>query len=428
MGSKRLKAIAVKGTQDVPVADRDFLERISQRNTNLINESILKLTFETFGTAGLSDMVNARGGFPTRNWQTGICEHMDNINGPAINATVLTGEKHCFGCPISCGRISRVEYDGHEISGEGPEYETVGAFGGFCAIEDIKAITYIHNLCDDYGIDTISAGASVAFAMECFEKGLLSESDSDGIELRFGNPNAAIACIHKIAKREGFGDFLSEGTRRMSQKVGHGSEAFAMQVKGLELPVYDPRAAKMCGLGYATSVRGGCHVTGYIQGPTFLDIPFLAIPDSKILDPLVGDPAEVHVLKDLQDASTMFDSSGACKFMGMVLDTKEWCDMIAHATGWEFDEEAFRRTGEMIYNLQRLFNVREGVGRKDDTLPKRLLEEPLPEGPAEGQVVENLDELLDAYYELRGWDKQTGIPRPGKLRELGLEEYTEIVR
>ena len=428
MGSKRLKAIVARGTKEVEVANKEAFEEVSERNISLINESILKATFESFGTVAVTDMVNERGGYPTRNWQTGVCAHIEKINGPAMNEKVLIDKKNCFSCPISCGRVTRVKEGPYAITGEGPEYESNGAFGGYCALDDIEAITFIHNLCDDYSIDPISAGGSIAFAMECFEKGLLTTSDTDGIELKFGDADAAITCIHKLAKREGFGDLLADGSRKMSEKIGKGSDSFAMQVKGLELPVYDPRAAKMCGLGYATSVRGGCHITGYVQGPTFLDIPFLVIPDSKIKDPLVADPAEVKVLKDLQDAFTMFDSSGACKFMGMILATKEWCDMLANVTGWKFDEDDFRKTGERIYNLQKLFNAREGMTRADDTLPKRLLEEPLPEGKAKGQVVDRFDELLDAYYELRGWDKQTSNPTPEKLRELGLEEYIDIVR
>lgn len=428
MGSKRLKSIVVRGTKEPQIANKEVFERVCKKNTDLINESVLKIVFETYGTCAVTDMVNAKGGYPTRNWQTGISPFIEKISGPAVREKVLVDIKHCFGCPISCGRVSVVKTGPYAISGEGPEYETNWAFAGSCAIPDVEATTYIHNLCDNYGMDPISAGSTIAFAMECFEKGILTTSDTDGIELRFGDADAAIAMVHKIARREGFGDLLAEGTRFLSRKIGRDTERFAIQVKGLELPAYDPRAAKMCGLGYATSNRGGCHIIAYVQGPTFLDIPFLVIPDSKIKDPLVADPAEVKVLTDLQDAFAIFDSAGACKFMGIILETKEWCDMLANATGWKFDVTDFRKTGERIWNLQKLFNVREGLTRADDTLPKRLLEEPLPEGPAKGHVVDKLDELLDTYYELRGWDKQTGKPTPEKLRELGLEEYIDIVK
>ncbi|MBT9141005.1 MAG: hypothetical protein DDT30_01591 [Dehalococcoidia bacterium] len=277
-----------------------------------------------------------------------------------------------------------------------------------------------HNLCDDYGLDVISAGSVIAFAMECYQKGVLTKSETDGLELMFGDPDVIIQLTHKIAKREGMGDLLAEGTKRMAEKLGKGTERFAMHVKGLELPAYDPRAAKICGLSFATANRGGDHITSYVEGPAFMDVPLLIVEESKIEDPLVENPAETRVVKDLEDANTVFDAMGTCKFMGMALTAEDWADMIANCVGWEFDVGDFRRLGERIYNLARAFNVREGLTRADDTLPKRLLEDPMPEGAAKGHVVEKLDEMLDAYYEFRGRDKETGKPTPEKLKELGL--------
>jgi aldehyde:ferredoxin oxidoreductase len=230
-----------------------------------------------------------------------------------------------------------------------------------------------------------------------------------------------IALVHKIAKREGIGDLLAEGTRQMAQRLGRGSERFAMNVKGLELPAYDSRGAKITGLAFATANRGGDHITAYVQAPTYLAAPFLVIEESEIQDPLKENPEEAKVVKELEDALTVFDAAGCCKFMGLALDADEWSAIVATLTGWDFGVEEFRKTGERIYNLERVFNIREGITRTDDTLPRRLLEEPLPEGPAEGQV-NNLEILLDPYYEFRGWDKATGKPTPEKLKELGLEE------
>jgi len=229
--------------------------------------------------------------------------------------------------------------------------------------------------------------------------------------------------IHKIAKREGIGNLLAEGTRRMAQKLDKGSEKFAMNVKGLELPAYDSRAVQITGLAYAVANRGGDHVTAYIQGPTFLDIPFLCIPDSQIKDCLVADPGEVHILVALENVMTALDTLGACKFMGFCVSSEEWVELVEHCLGHKFTYEDLVKLGERAYNLARVFNVREGVTRADDTLPPRLFEEPLTEGPAAGKVNENLPAMLDKYYELRGWDKATGKPTPEKLRELGLEEY-----
>jgi len=422
MGSKRLKAIVVKGTKGFEVANKDVFAKVSKTNYDLVNESMLKITLETYGTSMACDMVNIRGGFPTRNWQTGVFPDIEKINGFTLADTLLVDRKHCYACPISCGRVSVVKAGPYACKGEGPEYESIGSFGGMCEIVNLEAITLAHNLCDDYGLDTISTGSSIAFAMECYEKGILTKSETDGLELKFGDPDVMTQLIHKIAKREGIGDFLAEGTKRMAEKLGKGTERFAMNVKGLEMPAYDPRAAKICGLGFATANRGGDHITAYIEGPTFMDIPFLCVEYSKIEDPLVENPAEAKILKDLEDSLTVFDAMGTCKFMGMALATEDWVDMIANCVGWKFDVSDFRKLGERIYNLARAFSVREGLTRVDDSLPKRLLEEPMPEGAAKGHRVEKLGQMLDAYYGFRGWDKKTGKPTPEKLKELGLSD------
>jgi aldehyde:ferredoxin oxidoreductase len=424
MGSKRLKAVAVRGKKAVKLADAPAFSQTAKKQFELINQSMVKVAMESFGTNVVIDMVHAKGGFPTRNWQTGVFPNLEEINAQALSEKVLVQPKGCFACPLKCARVSVIRtgrFQGYK--GEGPEYESVGTFGGQCQIDDLEAITMAHYLSNEYGLDTISAGASIAFAMECFEKGILTKSDADGLDVAFGNAEVMIELVHKMAKREGFGDFLAEGTRRMSQKLGRGSERFAMHVKGLELPAYDSRAVQITGLAYAVANRGGDHITAYIQGPTFLDIPFLVIPDSKINDPLVADPDEVHVLVDLENVLTALDTFGACKFMGMCVASEEWVKLVEHCLGRPFGYEDMMRLGEMAYNLARVFNIREGLTRADDTLPARLLEEPLPEGPAQGKVNENLDAMLDKYYELRGWDRATGKPTPEKLTELGLEEY-----
>ena len=421
MGSKRLKAVAARGTQEIKIANKDVFSQISKRNRDLVNESLLKITLETFGTAMVTDLVNVRGGFPTRNWQTGVVPDIDKISGIALESTLLVDRKHCYSCPISCCRVSVVKSGPYACKGEGPEYETIGAFGAMCALEKLEAVTLAHNLCDDYGLDVISTGSTIAFAIECYEKGILTKADTDGLELKFGDADVVIQLIHKIAKREGIGDLLAEGTKRVAAKLDQGAERFAMQVKGLELPAYDPRAAKICGLAFATANRGGDHITAYVEGPAFVDIPFLCVEDSRIEDWMVENPAEAKVVKDLEDALTVFDCAGTCKFMGMALATEDWVDMIANCVGWEFTVSDFRKAGERVYNLARAFNVREGLTRADDTLPKRLLEEPLPEGASQGHMVKKLDQSLDAYYEFRGWDKKTGKPTPEKLKELNLD-------
>jgi aldehyde:ferredoxin oxidoreductase len=427
MGAKRLKAVAARGTQEIRLANRTVFSEIAKRNYDLVNESMMKITFETYGTAMVADLVNVRGGFPTRNWQTGVNPDVEKISGIALESTLLVDRKHCYACPISCARVSVVKSGPYACKGEGPEFETIGAFGAMCGLDNLEAITLAHNLCDDYGLDVVSAGSTIAFAIECYEKGILTKGQTDGLELRFGDADVVIQLIHKIAKREGIGDLLAEGTKRVAAKLNKGAERFAMHVKGLELPAYDPRAAKICGLAFATANRGGDHITAYIEGPAFIDIPFLCVEESRIEDAMVENPAEAKVVKDLEDALTVFDCMGTCKFMGMAMAIEDWVDMIGTCVGWEFTVKDFRQVGERVYNLARAFNVREGLTRADDALPRRLLEEPLPEGPAEGHKVEKFDQMLDAYYEFRSWDKKTGKPTPEKLRELGLNSVLDKI-
>ncbi|MFX0062716.1 MAG: aldehyde ferredoxin oxidoreductase family protein [Candidatus Hermodarchaeota archaeon] len=419
MGSKRLKAIASRGTKNIEIADVTKYREEAKKRFDWVNQSLLKMTLEVYGTATILDMVNVQGGLPTNNWQTGVFPGADNINGTAINERILIDRKACFACPIACGRLAEIKEGAYASKGEGPEYESLGSFGSMCGIDNLEAITLAHFLCNEYGIDTISAGGTIAFAMECYEKGILTNNDTDGLELNFGNVDAMIELVHKIAKREGIGDLLAEGSKFMSEKLGKGSERFAMHVKGLELPAYDSRAAKITGLAYATANRGGDHITAYIEGPTFLSMPFLIVEEADVGDILQEIPETARVLKDFEDAFGVFDAIGGCKFMGMVLTADDWADLISKLIGKEFAAIDFRKTGERIYNLQRAYNIREGATREHDTLPKRLLEDPLPEGPAKGHVV-NLDALLDPYYNYRGWDKN-GIPTPEKLKELGLD-------
>jgi len=422
MGSKKLKAIAARGTKKIEIAKPEIFSQVAKKQYDLIRDSMLKVGLETHGTNLLLDMVNVRGGLPTRNWQIGMFSRETKINGPALTENLLKDRVACFACPIACGRVSEIKtgkWTGKE--GEGPEYESVVLLGSACDVDDLNAITMANFLCNEYGLDTISVGSVIAFAMECYEKGILTKKDTGGMEIKFGDPDVLVELTEKIGKREGIGDLLGEGVKRVAEKLGKGSERFAMHVKGLELPAYDSRAAKITGLGYAVASRGGDHMTGYIQGPTFIDTPFLIVDDSKIADVYVPQPKDATVLRDLENALTMFDVTGTCKFMGLMLDAKEWVDLIASVTGWEFTIGDFKKTGERVVNLSRAFNMRDGFSRADDTLPKRLLEEPMPDGPAKGHRVEQLDELLDYYYEARGWDKKTGKPTPEKLRELGLE-------
>jgi aldehyde:ferredoxin oxidoreductase len=432
MGSKKLKAVVCSGKTKIELHDSEEFKKISKKQIGYLNESVLKVGFEAFGTNLVADMVNARGGYPTLNWQKGVFDQIEEMNGQAMTEKVLVKELACFGCPIACGRgtaIKQGKWAGR--SGEGPEYETTNMFGACCGIADMNAVTMANYLCNEYGLDTISAGSSIAFAMECFEKGILTKEMTGGIDIKFGDADLIVELVEKIAKREGIGDLLAEGTKVMAEKLGGGSSVFAMNVKGLELPAYDPRAAKICGLGFVTANRGGDHITAFIEAPTFIDAPILIVEESSIEDPLNAKPEEAKILMDMEDALTSLDALGGCKFMGALLKAEDLVDLIRNATGWtDFSVDDFRKCGERIYNLGRVYCNREGIRRKDDILPDRLMKEPLPEGPAEGMVLdaETLEMLKDAYYNYRGWDLATGIPSPDKLKELGLDGLLEDVK
>jgi len=391
----------------------------------LVNESILKVGFDAFGTNMLSDMVNVRGGYPTMNWQHGEFEQIDEVNAQALTDKVFVEGVNCFACPIICGRGTEIKtgkWRGNK--GEGPEYETTNTLGAMCGVADMEAITMANYRCNEYGLDTISTGSTIAFAMECYQRGALTLEQTEGVALNFGDADIMVEMVEMIALRRGVGDLLAEGTQKMAERLGKGTDHYAMHVKGLELPAYDPRAAKITGLGYVTANRGGDHMTGYIQGPTFLDAPFLIVEESSIRDPFTANPAEAQVLVDMENALTVFDAIGGCKFMGILLTAEDIVGLISSATGWDFSVADFRQSGERIYNLARALSVREGASRSADILPARLTQDPLPGGPAEGMLIESetLEELKDAYYEMRGWDQVLGIPTGDKLRQLALDD------
>lgn len=425
MGSKRLKAIACAGKAPLHLSNPEAFRDSARRQIDLVNESILKIGFEAFGTNMLSDMVNVRGGYPTHNWKEGLFDDIEEVNAQALTDKVFVEGVSCFACPIACGRGTEIrdgKWKGHK--GEGPEYESTNTLGSMCGVADMNAITMANYLCNEYGLDTISTGSTIAFAMECYERGILTNEHTGGMPINFGDADLLVDLTEKIARREGIGDLLAEGTKAMSERLGQGSEHFAMHVKGLEMPAYDPRAAKITGLGYVTANRGGDHMTGYIQGPTFLDAPFLIVEESSIRDPFAANPEEADVLVNMENALAMFDATGGCKFMGILLTAEDIVDLISSATGWDYSVDEFRKSGERIYNLVRAFCIREGIDREHDSLPKRLVEDPLPDGPAEGMVndIDTLEVMKDAYYDYRGWDKTTGKPTREKLKELALEE------
>jgi aldehyde:ferredoxin oxidoreductase len=303
--------------------------------------------------------------------------------------------------------VTEVRGGPYRSRGDGPEYETVWALGADTGVEDLNAITKANYICNELGMDTITAGATVACAMELFEEGVLSEK-AVGRKLNFGSAEAVVDMMSKIGNREGFGDVLAEGAARVAEKYGR-PELF-MGVKKQEMPAYDPRGVFGMGVQYATSNRGGCHVRGYMIAPEILGVP-------QKLDPHTPQgKAETNIA--FQNLTAALDSTGVCLFVTFSIGAPELAAMLKTATGFDYDADEFVQVGERIWNLEKLFNMKAGLTRKDDMLPKRLLSEPMPAGPAKGLTVP-LDEMLTEYYRLRGWDEQ-GAPTREKLAALGL--------
>lgn len=413
MGSKNLKAIAVAGTRKVTVANPEKFRELVTNIRRRVREVDRLKVFGKYGTPGNLEIVNERGIFPTRNFRGGMFEGIGDVNHREQQKRVVK-KVSCHGCPVACGNLTRAGEGPYEgITTEGPEYETFWAFGAQCGNRSIDAIIAADRLCDQLGLDTISTGSTIAFAMECVEKGLLKEPDLDGLNLIFGNHAAMVEMIRRIGYRQGLGDLLANGTRAAAERIGGEAFRFAMQVKGLELAAYDPRGAKGMGVGYATSPRGGCHERGHVTRETFGAPP--------VIDRL-STIGKGTVVKEAQDETAVLDALGMCVFPphqgGM--DMAEIAELASYAIGKTFDPEELMMTGARICNLERLFNIREGFTREDDTLPRRLLEEPMPDGSAKGHLVE-LETLLDDYYRVRGWDGE-GIPTKEMLDRLGLTE------
>jgi len=410
MGSKNLKAVVVRGTGGVKVADNEgFFKACADARATLKANPVTGAGLGAYGTQILMNILNSSGGLPTRNWRDGaIYDKADDISGETLADKYLVRNKGCFGCSMACGRVVKIKDGPFKSEGEGPEYEAGWSFGASCGINDLAAVCNANFLCNEYGMDPITLGSTIACAMELVDKGLIPKEDIDG-NLEFGNAASMVEFTLKTATREGFGDKLALGSYRLAES--YGAPELSMTVKKQEMPAYDARNQQGMGLEYATSNRGGCHVRGYMTSPEILGIPVK-------VDPLVteGKPA---LLKLFQDLTALVDASGICLFTTFGIGLAEIGAMLRTCTGWDMTDEELLQAGDRIWNLEKIYNLGQGFSKKDDTLPPRLLNEPLPDGPAKGKVCE-LGVMLPEYYELRGWDKE-GIPKKDKLTELGLE-------
>ncbi|MGH2811437.1 MAG: aldehyde ferredoxin oxidoreductase family protein [Actinomycetota bacterium] len=412
MGSKNLKAIAVRGTRGVPLARPEEFVLSQWSKKKRLAESRSRQNFTQFGTSATLAPINAIGALPTRNFRETVFEGADKISGELINERYVVAHKACFACTIACGRVSKISDDAGgrftvhtsprnwRQAGEGPEYESMFGFGPEVGVDDPEALIAAHWMCNDYGMDPISAGATIGAAMELAAEGAIGEEITEGA-LDWGQTGRMLELLEKTAFRRGFGDDLAEGSKRLTEKYGR--PEIAMVSKGQEFAAYDGRAMQGRGLSYATSNRGACHLKAEVLRADHKD------PSHE---------GKGKMVAESENSVSTLDSSGLCLFLN---SGATWDDYLAEfnaASGLDFSMEDFVRAGERIWNLERLFNLRAGVTPADDTLPKRMLEEPIPSGPREG-MVNQLESMLAEYYETRAWPG--GIPSEAKLAELGLE-------
>ena len=428
MGSKRLRAIAVRGRGKVEAKDPAALSRLVQwfretydRNADMVHK---------FGTARGVKMLDTDGILPSYNFQRGQFEQAKELTGQAMAETILVDTGTCFACAVSCKREVEVPELGVSPRYGGPEYETIAAGGSLCGIGDLKVLARFNQLCAEYVMDSISAGAIIAFAMECFERGILTSKDTDGIELRFGNAEALVAMTEKIGKREGFGDILAEGAQRAAQRIGRGAEEFALTVKGQEIPMHEPRGKKSLTLAYSTAPGGADHVRAphdhlYESFHPSGAHPLEALGLCEPVPRLELSPRKVRAYYYTSNWWSLCSTVGICTIAAApinILGVTQVVDLTHALTGWDTSLWELFKVVERGKALARVFNCREGLTPADDRLPKRL-HEAFSEGPLKGVNVdpETFARALRLYYQMEGWDPKTGWPTFARLAELGIE-------
>lgn len=418
MGSKNLKAIVVKGSQKPMIKDDKAFEEAVREQIETYRQNPAFEHFKNLGTNSIVHLFYTLGNFPTYNFKQIPFEGAQRFK-PEILSTYVVKHDGCYGCMIRCWKTFKVTkgpYAG--IAWDFPEYETHWSYGGALGNCNIESITYANMLSDLYGLDTISTGVAIAFAMELYEKGILGKSETDGLELRWGDPEVIVELVRRIALRIGIGKLLGEGVKRAAEAIGRGAEKYAIHVKGLELPAYDPRSFKAQGLNFATSTVGANHCVGWNK------FEILGIP--RKVDPLTTE-GKGEITKHVQDEIAAAETAVFCIFPlnNEMVTLNLYSKLLYSATGIEKfkDSRYLWLVGERIFNLEKMFNTREGFDISQDTMPERILNEPVPREPSKGQVFE-LDILLKDYYKARGWNQQ-GLPTKEKLAELKLTEAAE---
>ena len=411
MGSKNLKALALQGTQTVdvamPGATHQYSLDLSKRSLGAATEKYREL-----GTMANVSVFNRLGTLPTRNFRESTFEGAEKVSGEHLHQEHLAKNASCANCTIGCEKILVTSDKGKKSKGR-MEYESLFALGPLCGVDDPNTVIRAAAICDDLGMDTISAGVTIAWAMECFDKGLLSTNDTGGIDLSFGNGQAILDILELIGHRKDLGGLLAEGTKMAAERLGGGSSDWAMQVKGLEMPGYEPRSLKTMALGLAVTPRGACHNRSSAYEADF----------SEQVDRLSVDESRGIIAAESEDFEAVLDSLIWCKFLRKAFNDfyEESAQVYTMITGWDMSLDELKQAGERIHNLKKLFNIREGWSRRDDALPPRTLQEPLPTGVVAGVGLtqEELDYMIAGYYQARGWNDDGSVPDT-KLAELGL--------
>ncbi|MGD0331063.1 MAG: aldehyde ferredoxin oxidoreductase family protein [Nitrososphaeria archaeon] len=426
MGSKKLKAVAVFGREKrIPLADRERVLKLSKELSEKLLRDQRVIDMQKYGTPFGVTTLNVQGILPTKNYQTGFFEGADKISGGTITETIQKGVFGCVGCPVRCWRVAEVKDGKYKGDfNDGPEYETVASLGSLCLNDNLEAIAYANHLCNLYSLDTISTGNVIAFAIECYDKGLINKGDTGGVKLDWNDPDCIIKMIEKIARREDIGNILAEGVKKAAEKIGGNSKSFALEVKGVEVAMHEPRGKKAVGLMYATASRGATHMdsahdTAFEKPDVLPELGLVKALDRK---DIAGKP---ELTVKTQDVYAIINSAILCMFTGSItmrpvklFDYTNWFEAV---TGNKYSVSELMITGERINNLTRAFNVREGMSRKDDYLPPRFSENMSGGNSSEQKITRaDLDKMLDEYYQLRGWDVNTGIPTASKLASLGL--------
>ena len=429
MGSKNLKAIAVRGTGTVGIASEEKYKAARSEMLKAMKESpILYSSFANAGTPMVVDLTGALGILAAKNWTaTGQFVPVEQLGLDAQNTRKI-GKEHCYDCPVGCSQMKLARSGAYAgILTEGPEFETIYSFGTETGVTNLDAVIAADRVADELGLDSISAGVTIGFAMELYEKGILTAADTDGLELTFGNDQAMMTLLRLMAYRQGIGDILADGTKASASKIGKGSEKYAMHVKGLEMPAYDVRGAKAHGLNYATAYTGADHNKGY----AFQEIFGVPIPWEVDRLAIEGKGKLTKWNQDVRAATC--DCATMCAFMLdtalPAISTQNPSALMEAVTGLVIPPDEVQKVGERLNNLAKAFNTRAGFTRADDTFPERLMTEPLKEGGSKGQLIskEDLNTMLREYYTERGWNPETGVPTRSKLVELNLGYVADML-